>query len=41
VRRLLRDSRWLTAVDFALVAAVFIADAHHRIYFQAEAAIAV
>ena len=30
MRQLLRDSRRLTAVDFALVAAVFIADRHHR-----------
>ncbi|MGO9424788.1 MAG: CPBP family intramembrane glutamic endopeptidase [Steroidobacteraceae bacterium] len=34
MRQLLRDSRWLTAVDFALVAAVFIADANHRIYLS-------
>jgi hypothetical protein len=30
----LRDSRWLIAVEMALVGAVFFADAHHHIYLS-------
>jgi membrane protease YdiL (CAAX protease family) len=33
-RQHLRDSRWLIAADFALIAVVFGADAHHYILFS-------
>jgi hypothetical protein len=33
-RQHLRDSRWLIAADFALIAIVFVADAHHHIFFS-------
>jgi uncharacterized protein len=33
-RERLRGRRWLIALEFALIAAVFVADEHHHIYFS-------
>jgi membrane protease YdiL (CAAX protease family) len=33
-RQRLRDSRWLIAVELALIAAAFVADEHHYIFFS-------
>jgi hypothetical protein len=30
----MRDSRWLVAAEFAIVAAVFLADIYHHIYIS-------